>query len=64
MSGVSGVVTKTTYASFLLYRLFHSKVLGEDALSTKALVYNIKGKDLLFLDGVDRIDNSKLQIPF
>ena len=28
ISGVSGVATKTTYASFLLYSLFHSGVLG------------------------------------
>jgi DNA helicase HerA-like ATPase len=50
ISGISGVATKTTYASFLLYSLFHSRVLGADALNTKALVYNIKGEDLLFLD--------------
>ena len=28
ISGVSGVATKTTYATFLLYGLFHSAVLG------------------------------------
>jgi hypothetical protein len=50
ISGISGVATKTTYASFLLYGLFHSKVLGADALNTKALIYNVKGEDLLFLD--------------
>jgi DNA helicase HerA-like ATPase len=50
ISGISGVATKTTYASFLLYSLFHSKVLGSDALNTKALIYNVKGEDLLFLD--------------
>ena len=54
ISGISGVATKTTYASFLLYSLFHSKVLGSDALNTKALVYNIKGEDLLFLDHENR----------
>jgi len=42
ISGISGVATKTTYASFLLYSLFHSKVLGADALNTKALIYNVK----------------------
>jgi len=52
ISGISGVATKTTYASFLLYRLFHSTMLGEDAVSTKALVYNIKAKDLLFIGGL------------
>jgi DNA helicase HerA-like ATPase len=50
ISGVSGVATKTTYATFLLHGLFHSGVLGADALNTKALVFNVKGEDLLFLD--------------
>jgi uncharacterized protein len=50
ISGVSGVATKTTYASFLLYSLFHSDVLGGEAANTKALVFNVKGEDLLFLD--------------
>jgi uncharacterized protein len=50
ISGVSGVATKTTYASFLLYSLFHSGVLGADAANTKALIFNVKGEDLLFLD--------------
>jgi len=50
ISGVSGVATKTTYAGFLLYSLFHSTVLGNRAANTKALVFNFKGEDLLFLD--------------
>jgi hypothetical protein len=50
ISGISGVATKTTYAMFLLYSLFNSGVLGADALNTKALVFNVKGEDLLFLD--------------
>jgi DNA helicase HerA-like ATPase len=50
ISGVSGVATKTTYATFLLYSLFHSSVLGADAANTKALIFNVKGEDLLFLD--------------
>ncbi|MGH9212604.1 MAG: ATP-binding protein [Acidimicrobiales bacterium] len=50
ISGVSGVATKTTYATFLLYSLFHSGVLGGDAANTKALIFNVKGEDLLFLD--------------
>jgi DNA helicase HerA-like ATPase len=44
------VATKTTYATFLLYSLFRSGVLGADALNTKALIFNVKGEDLLFLD--------------
>lgn len=50
ISGISGVATKTTYATFLLYSLFHSGVLGAEATNTKALVFNVKGEDLLFLD--------------
>jgi uncharacterized protein len=50
ISGISGVATKTTYASFILYSLFHSTVLGPRAANTKALVFNVKGEDLLFLD--------------
>jgi DNA helicase HerA-like ATPase len=50
ISGISGVATKTTYATFLLYSLFTSGVLGAEATNTKALVFNVKGEDLLFLD--------------
>jgi len=50
ISGVSGVATKTSYATFLLYSLFHSGVLGSEAVNTKALIFNVKGEDLLFLD--------------
>ncbi|MDP8959777.1 MAG: ATP-binding protein [Actinomycetota bacterium] len=50
ISGVSGVATKTTYATFLLHSLFTSGVLGPRALNTKALIFNVKSEDLLFLD--------------
>lgn len=50
ISGISGVATKTTYATFLLYSLFTSGVLGAETTNTKALVFNVKGEDLLFLD--------------
>jgi DNA helicase HerA-like ATPase len=50
ISGVSGVATKTTYALFLLYALFHSSTLGPYGLNTKALVFNVKGEDLMWLD--------------
>lgn len=50
ISGISGVATKTTYATFLLYSLFRSGVLGQEAVNTKALIFNVKGEDLLFLD--------------
>ncbi|HJQ95932.1 MAG TPA: ATP-binding protein, partial [Acidimicrobiia bacterium] len=50
ISGISGVATKTTYATFLLHSLFNSGVLGNRAVNTKALIFNVKGEDLLFLD--------------
>ena len=50
ISGISGVATKTTYALFLLYSLFHSEVLGDYRTNTKAIVFNVKGEDLLWLD--------------
>src|SRR5690606_13759904 len=50
ISGISGVATKTSYATFLLYGLFHSGVLGAEAANTKAVIFNVKGEDLLFLD--------------
>jgi DNA helicase HerA-like ATPase len=50
VSGVSGVATKTTYATFLLYSAFHSQSLGAGGVNAKALVFNVKGEDLLWLD--------------
>lgn len=50
ISGISGVATKTSYATFLLFSLFRSGALGSEAINTKALIFNVKGEDLLFLD--------------
>jgi DNA helicase HerA-like ATPase len=50
ISGISGVATKTSFAMFLLYSVFRSGVLGGDAINAKALIFNVKGEDLLFLD--------------
>ncbi len=50
ISGISGIATKTTFATFLLYSLFHSGVLGNEAPNTHAIIFNVKGEDLLFLD--------------
>ena len=50
ISGISGVATKTSYATFLLHSLFTSGALGGEAANTHALVFNVKGEDLLFLD--------------
>jgi uncharacterized protein len=49
ISGVSGVATKTTYATFLLHSIFSSGVLANPT-STKAVIFNVKGEDLLWLD--------------
>ena len=58
ISGISGVATKTSYATFLLYSLFNSGVLGAAATNTKGLIFNVKGEDLLFLDHANtRLDD-------
>ncbi|MYJ80229.1 MAG: hypothetical protein F4046_00125 [Acidimicrobiaceae bacterium] len=36
ISGISGVATKTSYANFLLYSMFNSGVLGDEAVHTRA----------------------------
>jgi len=55
ISGISGVATKTTYATFLLHSLFTSGALGTQASNTHAIIFNVKGEDLLFLDQPNRL---------
>ncbi len=55
ISGISGVATKTSYALFLLYSLFNARnerneLLLQDAANSRAVVFNVKGKDLFYLD--------------
>ncbi len=56
ISGISGIATKTSYALFLLYSIFHAqnfktqRPLVTDQNSSKAIIFNVKGEDLLFLD--------------
>ena len=50
ISGISGVATKTSFALFLLHSLFTSGALGARAHNAKALIFSVKGEDLLFLD--------------
>jgi DNA helicase HerA-like ATPase len=50
ISGISGVATKTSYATFILHSLFTSGALGGEAANVHAIVFNVKGEDLLFLD--------------
>ena len=54
ISGVSGVATKTTYATFLLHSIFTSGAMGSEAVNAKALIFNVKGEDLMFLDRENR----------
>jgi hypothetical protein len=70
ITGVSGVATKTSYATFLLYSLFHSEGLGADAINSKAIIFNVKGEDLLWLDKPNarlndtaRADYARLGLP-
>jgi len=50
ISGVSGIATKTSFATFLLHSIFNCGVLRGEAHNTKALIFSVKGEDLLFLD--------------
>src|SRR5690348_2222268 len=50
ISGVSGIATKTSFAMFLLHSIIHCGVLEGEAHNTKALIFSVKSKDLLFLD--------------
>ncbi|HEY5639021.1 MAG TPA: ATP-binding protein [Dehalococcoidia bacterium] len=50
ISGISGVATKTSYAMFLLYSLFQGNVLGPQGHNARAVIFNVKGEDLLFAD--------------
>jgi len=56
ISGVSGIATKTSFATFMLHSIFNSGVLRGEAHNTKALIFSVKGEDLLFLD----YENSRL----
>jgi len=56
ISGISGVATKTSYALFLLHAIFNSATGAENGNGTggantkKAVIFNVKGEDLFFLD--------------
>ncbi|MBI2374591.1 MAG: ATP-binding protein [Deltaproteobacteria bacterium] len=70
ISGIPGVATKTSYATFLIYSLFRSNALGIERANTKALIFNVKGEDLLWLDKPNakltesaRREYEKLQLP-
>ena len=50
ISGISGIATKTSFAMFLLHSIFNCAALDSEAHNTKALIFSVKGEDLLFLD--------------
>jgi len=50
ISGVSGIATKTSFATFLLHSITNCGVLAGEAHNTRALIFSVKGEDLLFLD--------------
>ncbi|AWN24645.1 ATPase [Deinococcus irradiatisoli] len=75
ISGISGVATKTSYALFLLHSIFRSGVMDRVAAASggrqsgsaggRAIIFNVKGEDLLFLDQpnakvVEREDKARL----
>lgn len=53
ISGVSGVAAKTSYATFLLHSILKSPANRQKA-NTKALIFNVKGEDLFYLDKENR----------
>ena len=67
ISGISGVATKTSYALFALYMLMQAdagrRLLGRHVGRTKALIFNVKGEDLLHIDRPNRkfADNPRAQ---
>ncbi len=56
ISGMSGVATKTSYALFLLYSILQK---ADDSRRIHSIVFNVKGKDLLWLDRPSKIFGEK-----
>jgi len=50
ISGISGVASKTSYALFLLY-----SILNTVSERVNALLFNVKGEDLFFIDKPNRL---------
>jgi DNA helicase HerA-like ATPase len=52
ISGISGVATKTSFATFLLYSVLPLRRARRRRRDRQhpALIFNVKGEDLLFLD--------------
>lgn len=58
VSGISGVAAKTSYALFALHMLLETDdgraLLGQHVAGTRAVVFNVKGEDLLHIDRPNR----------
>ncbi len=62
ISGISGIATKTSYALFLLYSIFNApnrkksppESLLDNVNASKAVIFNVKGEDLLYLDQANK----------
>ncbi|MEN3028535.1 MAG: ATP-binding protein [Aquificaceae bacterium] len=52
ISGMSGIATKTSYALFLLYSILEK---AKDRDRIHGIIFNVKGKDLLWLDKRSKI---------
>ncbi|MDW8294375.1 MAG: ATP-binding protein [Aquificaceae bacterium] len=52
ISGMSGIATKTSYALFLLYSILEK---AKDRDMVHGIIFNVKGKDLLWLDKKSRV---------
>lgn len=70
ISGVAGVAAKTSCGLFLLNAIFNSGVLGSDKPNTRAILFNVKGEDLFFIDkgnkkltDQDRVKYASLDLP-
>lgn len=50
ISGVAGVAAKTSCGLFLLKGIFETDVLGEHRVNSRAVLFNVKGEDLFFID--------------
>lgn len=64
ISGISGVATKTSYALFLLHSMFSSGVMdrvGKSSAQSRAIIFNVKGEDLLFLNHPNKDLDEKLK---
>lgn len=51
ISGVSGIATKTSYSLFLIHSMLYSKsIQDKEKRNIKAIIFSVKGEDLLHID--------------